>query len=345
MSKLLHDAADPVVRRSLGDGDLISIVIPCLNEEAVLEELYARITAEAGRWIAPYEVIVVDDGSTDRTWSMMSDFHQRDSRWKGVRLGRNFGHQLALRAGLQAAQGRVVAVLDADLQDPPEVLGDMLAKWREGYDVVVGVRQRRKEGPLKRAAYYCFYRLLAMIADLRLPLDAGDFCVMDRSVVEAIQLMPESRPFIRGLRSWVGHPQISLPYDRAARHAGEAKYTYRKLFKLAADGVLSNSRVPLHFATVFGAFVSLFAFLMALLVLMIRLFPDTAASWGLRYVPGTASTIISILFMGGVQLLCLGIIGAYLGRIHENVMHRPLWTVRGQLGLPETIVVSRLPKQ
>jgi dolichol-phosphate mannosyltransferase len=311
----------------------VSVVIPCLNEMEVLGTLYDRLQAEVQQWADDYEVILIDDGSTDQTWSIIQSIHARNPRWKGIRLGRNFGHQLALRAGLQATTGDVVAVLDADLQDPPKVAGQMIDQWRDGFDVVVGVRRQRKEGPLKRSLYFSFYRLLSLIAELDLPLDAGDFCVMDRSVVDVIMQMHESRPFIRGLRSWVGFKQALFPYERAARQAGQTKYSYWKLMKLAADGILSNSRMPLHFATVFGAIVSVAAFLGAVLTLAIRMAPATFKRWGVEYVPGTASVIISLLFIGGVQLLCLGIIGAYVGRIHENVMRRPLWSVRQTLGI------------
>ncbi|MBY0585869.1 glycosyltransferase family 2 protein [bacterium] len=311
----------------------VSVVIPCLNEMEVLFKLFDRLEKEIAHWCENYEVILVDDGSTDETWSIIQNIHARNPRWKGIRLGRNFGHQLALRAGLQASSGDVVAVLDADLQDPPEVAGQMIGQWKEGFDVVVGVRRHRKEGPLKRSLYFSFYRLLSLIAELDLPLDAGDFCVMDRQVVDVIVQMPESRPFIRGLRSWVGFRQSLFPYERAARQAGQTKYSYWKLMKLAADGVLSNSRIPLHFATVFGALVSVIAFLGAVLTLAIRMAPATFKQWGVEYVPGTASVIISLLFIGGVQLFCMGIIGAYVGRIHENVMRRPLWSVRQTLGV------------
>ncbi|MBX9654634.1 glycosyltransferase [bacterium] len=338
--------------RSLRSDLVISVVIPCFNEEDILWTLFERLNAAVSTWGTKYEVVLVDDGSVDRTWSIIEQLHQRNPHWKGLRLGRNFGHQLALRAGLQFATGDIVAVVDADLQDPPELIKEMLGRWEQGFDVVVGVRCRRKEGLFKKSMYMLFYRVLALMADLELPLDAGDFCLMDRRVVDVIRLMPESRPFIRGLRSWVGFRQTLFPYDRAARHAGETKYSYWRLFQLATDGIVSNSRMPLHFATLFGALVSLVAFLGALLTLLIGLFPEFFKSLGISYVHGTASVIISVLFVGGVQLLCLGIIGAYLGRIHENVLHRPLWSIRqvvgiesqrdlsGQLNLPEAVRIS-----
>lgn len=319
----------------LHSNTLLSIVIPCFNEEDVLPQLFERLQKVAVDWGCTHEVILVDDGSRDRTWEILRELHAKDPRWKLVRLGRNFGHQIALRAGLEAARGNVVAVLDADLQDPPEVVSRMLRLWGEGNDVVVGVRRRRKEGPIKRSLYYLFYRIYARVADLAMPLDAGDFCVMDRAIVEIIRSMDESRPFIRGLRSYAGFRQTTFPYDRAARAMGQTKYSYMRLFGLAADGILSNSRVPLHVATVLGAIVSLVAFLGMLLVFWIRLFPQAAEYMGFEIAPtGTATIIISVLFLGGVQLLCLGVVGAYIGRIYENVMRRPLWTIRETVGLP-----------
>lgn len=319
--------------RTVGSEKSISVVIPCFNEEDVLETLFDRLETVAKTWGLDYEFILVDDGSKDRTWEIIQKFHRRNSRWKAVQLGRNFGHQLAIRAGLHFATGDIIAIIDADLQDPPELIGKMLEQWENGFDVVVGVRCRRKEGLLKKSLYMLFYRVLAMMADLELPLDAGDFCIMDRQVVDVIRLMPESRPFVRGLRSWVGFRQTLFPYDRAARYAGDTKYSYWRLFQLATDGIVSNSRMPLHFATLFGAVVSIVAFVGALLTLLIGLFPEFFKSLGISYVHGTASIIISVLFVGGVQLLCLGIIGAYLGRIHENVLHRPLWSIRQVLGM------------
>ena len=329
-------AAIPEPVRTLSPALVVSVIIPCFNEEEVLPTLFKRLEEATAAWGTSYEVLLVDDGSTDRTWPLIQEIHRRNPLWKGIRLGRNFGHQIALRAGLQIARGDLVAVLDADLQDPPELIGEMLGRWEKGYDVVVGVRCRRKEGLFKRSMYLLFYRVLALVAELELPLDAGDFCLMDRKVVDVIRLMPESRPFIRGLRSWVGYQQTLLPYDRAARQAGLTKYSYWRLFKLAADGILSNSRMPLHIATIFGAMVSFTAFIGALLTLLIGLFPVFFKGYGISYVPGTASIIICILFVGGVQLLCLGIIGAYLGRIHENVLHRPLWSIKQTVGLETT---------
>ncbi len=320
--------------RRLGRDVTISVVIPCYDEEAVLPRLFERIQAVARGWTAAYEVILIDDGSRDATWEILRDFHRRDPRWKMLRLARNFGHQTALRAGLRAASGDLVAVLDADLQDPPEALDPFFEKWAEGYDVIYGVRRHRPEGRLRRAAYFLFYRILSMLAEDDIPLDAGDFSVMDRRIVDLLSRMPERKPFIRGLRSWVGFRQLALPYDRDTRQGGISKYRFDDLMGLAVDGILSSSILPLRFATYFGAVVSFLAFFGAMVTFLLRLFPAPFAQIGLEVKPGgTATIIISILFLGGVQLMGLGICGEYLGRVYENVKGRPFWTISETLGV------------
>lgn len=324
------------------DGDtLISVIVPCYNEEAVLPALYERLTRAAQSWGADYEVICVDDGSGDLTWAMLIDFHQRDPRWKAVRFGRNFGHQTAIRAGVHAARGDVIAIIDADLQDPPEELPRFFEKWLAGYDVIYGVRQQRKEGLLLRTAYFTFYRVLAFLSEIEVPLEAGDFSVMDRRVIEILKQMPERKPFLRGLRSWIGFRQCALPYERKHRAAGKTHYDMKRLFGLAIDGILSSSIVPLRLATLFGACVSMVAFVGVLFILVLRLFPNAFERIGLHAIPGTASVIICVLFIGGVQLLCLGICGEYLGRIYENVKGRPFWTIRETVGVDEPASGSR----
>jgi glycosyltransferase involved in cell wall biosynthesis len=318
-------------------GTLLSVVIPCYNEEQVLPLLYERVSAAAQTWALPYEVILVDDGSHDGSWGRMQDIHDRDPRWKMVALARNFGHQTALWAGLHLASGDVIAVLDADLQDPPEILPKFLEKWQEGYDVVYAVRQTRPEGRVKRAAYAAFYRILSVLSDTAIPLDAGDFCVMDRRVLDVLKTMPERNRFVRGLRAWVGFRQIALPYDRGERAAGEAKYTFRKLMQLAFDGLLSFSAHPLRLATYFGILVSGLSVVMVCFTLAQRLFSEQFARWGLAPVPGFATIVISIFFLGGVQLMCLGLLGEYLGRVYEDVKHRPMWVSRAALGVDDPL--------
>ncbi len=314
---------------------MISVVVPCYNEYAVLEDLYARLTAAAESWDEPFEVIVVDDGSNTETWNRLSEIHERDGRWRLVRFSRNFGHQTAVSAGLSYASGEAVLVIDADLQDPPEILHEFLAKWREGYEVVYGVRCNRKEGFLKRACYSAFYRILASLSDVSIPLDAGDFCLMDRRVVDLLCSFPEQNRFVRGLRAWTGFRQVGLLYNRQARAAGEPQYNFRRLVKLAVDGVFSFSTAPLRFVTRLGFLISTLAMAGTLFSLVQRVFADAFAQVGLRPVPGFATIVISLLFLGGIQLICLGVIGEYVGRIYEQVKQRPLWIVRETCGLDD----------
>lgn len=314
---------------------LVSVVVPCYNEEAVLDELYRRLSKAASAWEEDAEVVLVDDGSTDDTWKKMKTIRQRNSRWKIVRFARNFGHQTAVSAGLQYATGDAVIVMDADLQDPPEELDRFIAKWKEGYEVVYAIRKQRKENALKRAAYKGFYRLLSSVSNLDIPLDSGDFCLMDRTVVDLINQMPEKNRFVRGLRAWAGFRQTGLEYERQARAEGEPKYTLSKLVKLAIDGVFSFSAVPLRLATFLGLFVSAAAFMGAGFTFAQGLFPDWFAQFGLSPAPGYATTVISILFIGGVQLVCVGIVGEYVGRIYDETKRRPSWIVREQKGWEE----------
>ncbi|HMP17543.1 MAG TPA: glycosyltransferase, partial [Gemmatales bacterium] len=273
-------------------------------------------------------------------------FHTRVSRWKAVRLSRNFGHQLALWTGLQHAIGDAVVVLDADLQDPPEIIPQFLDKWQAGFDVVYAVRQKRKEGLLKRTAYWCYYRCLRLLSEISIPLDSGDFCVMDRRVVQALLSCCEQEPFIRGLRAWVGFRQTGLAYERAGRAAGEVKYTFTKLVRLGLNGIFSFSTRPLRVATWLGITCSSLAFLGIVLILFRYLF---SATWGMGVppVPGYASIIVAVLFLGGLQLVSLGILGAYIGRIFQEVKGRPLTFVTDSIGVEErdTAQMRRFPKR
>ncbi len=312
-----------MAERCLDADTVLTIVVPCYNEQQVLHLLYERITAACRTWPVRCEVVLVDDGSTDSTWDILCDLQQRDPAWKAVRLARNFGHQLALWTGLQHATGDVIAVLDADLQDPPEILPQFLARWQQGDDVVYGVRRKRKEGWLKRACYFSFYRILSLLSEIPIPLDSGDFCIMDRQVLDAMLQFKEQEPFVRGLRAWVGFQQSALEYERDARAAGEVKYTFRKLVALAMNGVLSSSTRPLRLASFLGFAVSITAFLGAVLTVFQRLFSTQLAAIGLDPVPGFATTVVAMLFLGGVQLICLGILGEYVGRIYANSKGRP----------------------
>ncbi|MBN2477075.1 MAG: glycosyltransferase family 2 protein [Pirellulales bacterium] len=311
---------------------MISVVVPCYNERQVLEPLYRRLTTAAESWNEPFEVVLVDDGSDESTWQRVEQIGRRDSRWKIIRFSRNFGHQTAVSAGLRYASGDAVIVLDADLQDPPEEMHRFLAKWREGYEVVYAIRRRRKENGLKRLCYSLFYRTLACVSKTPIPLDSGDFCLMDRKVVDLLNSMPEQNRFVRGLRAWVGFRQVGLDYERHARAAGRPQYSLRKLVQLAVDGLFSFSTSPLRLATRLGFVISTFAFLGTLLTLLQRVFADWFARIGWGPVPGFATIVIAILFLGGVQLICLGIIGEYIGRIYDEVKRRPPWIVRETCG-------------
>ncbi len=312
----------------------ISVIIPCYNEEAVLPRLFARLSAAAAAWEMEYEVVCVDDGSEDRTWELLQAQHGKDPRWRGLSLARNFGHQAALSAGLRHVTGDAVVIMDADLQDPPEELARFFEKWRQGYEVVYAIRQKRKEGLLKRICYWSFYRLMAGIVPFDVPVDSGDFCLLDRRVVDILNRMPERNRFLRGMRAWAGFRQIGVAYERSARADGQPKYTGRKLFRLAWDGIFSFSTVPLRLATYLGLLVSSFAFLGAVFTFCAKVFARQLARIGLDPGPqGYPTIVVSVLFLGGVQLICLGILGEYIGRIYDEVKGRPLWTVRDSCGL------------
>jgi glycosyltransferase involved in cell wall biosynthesis len=306
----------------------VSIVVPCYCESEVLPQLFQRVTTAATLWNCDFEVIAVDDGSKDNTWDLLAHYHEIDARWKPVRLSRNFGHQVAVWTGLMYASGDVIAVLDADLQDDPEILPRFFEKWEEGFDVVYGVRRNRKEGIAKRTAYQLYYRIMAFMADIDVPLDSGDFCVMNRIVVNAMLQTREMEPYVRGIRAWAGFRQYGLEYDRSARAAGEVKYTLRKLMGLAVNGIFSFSTRPLRIATFLGFGVSAVAFLGVIFTLIQRLFATRFEAIGWGPAPGFATIVISIVFLGGVQLICLGILGEYIGRIFENVKGRPQTVVR-----------------
>lgn len=303
----------------------LGVVIPCYNEQAVLPELVAELEKLAAAVWIPVHFLFVDDGSSDRTPEFLEALTARDERFAALRFARNFGHQTAVSAGLMHARGDLVAVIDADLQDPPSLIAEMTAKWREGYDVVYGVRRNRKEGPWLRFCYSAFYQLLKRIANVELPLDAGDFCVMDRRVVERINRMPEHNRFVRGLRGWAGGRQVGLTYDRAARAAGEPKYGLIKLFNLALDGLVSFSWAPLRLAVWLGLAASFVSFLLLAWAVVATIATGTTP-------PGWASLAVIVLFLGGVQLIVLGIFGEYLGRVFEEVKNRPHFLEDCRLG-------------
>ncbi len=315
---------------------MISVVVPCYNEEAVLYATHARIGEVLDRLDRfDYEVIYVDDGSRDDTAAILRGLQATDRHVRVLRFSRNFGHQVAVSAGIEHASGNAVVLIDADLQDPPELIPEMLARWREGYDVAFGQRLKRVgESRLKLATAKAFYRLMNRMADVSIPLDVGDFRLMDRKVVDALLAMPERDRFVRGMVSWVGFNQIAVPYERDARLAGESKYPLFKMLRFALDGITSFSVAPLRFATLLGFAASALALVGVLYALMVRIF---TRDW----VPGWAGILCAILFMGGIQLISLGVIGEYIGRIYGESKRRPLYVLQEQLGFAAASGASR----
>jgi dolichol-phosphate mannosyltransferase len=298
----------------------LSVVIPVLNEENNVPELARRLRETLDDAGIPFEVVFVNDGSTDRTPQILQELHDQDKRIKAVHLARNFGHQGAISAGLAAACGGAVVIMDGDMQDPPEMLLRFVEKWREGFDVVYAIRERRSESWLKTQGYKMFYRLLGQISQIPMPLDTGDFSLMSRRVVDVLNAMPERTRFVRGMRSWVGFRQVGVGHTRGPRYAGEPKYTYGKLFRLALDGFFAFSYRPLQVASLFGVAVSVLAMLLATGLIVLKL------THGIPLL-GWTSLIVAVFFMGGVQLICVGILGEYVGRIYEETRGRPPYIV------------------
>jgi glycosyltransferase involved in cell wall biosynthesis len=323
-------------KKDAADKAELSLVIPCYNEGRVLPFLKERLLRSLPELKLSWEAILVDDGSRDDTFQQLAAMHAADPRFKVISFSRNFGHQTAVFAGLSHAKGDYVAVMDADLQDPPEFLATCLAKLNEGYDVVYAVRRQRKENLFKRACYAVFYRLLKFVAEVEIPLDSGDFCVMRQCVVSVLRQMPEHDVFVRGLRAWSGFRQTGIEYNRAARAAGETKYPFRKLVRLAMDGVFAFSAFPLRLATYLG-FASLTISLAAVvLVVLWKIFNFQLFGHYPSEVPGWTSVVCLILFMGGIQFLILGVMGEFIGRIYNEVKQRPRWIIRETCGLDVT---------
>jgi len=299
-----------------------SIAVPVFNEIEALPELYRRVADVMEGLDEPWELVLVDDGSTDGSREWIEAKAEEDPRVRPVIFARNFGHQIGLTAGLDYGRGQAVIVMDADLQDPPEVIPEMVAKWREGYEVVYGVREAREgEGWFKKATAALFYRLINRITDVEIPLDAGDFRLMDRKVVEALKSMREQHRFPRAMAAWVGFRQTGVPYRRAPRIAGETKYPFRKMFRLALNAITGFSYFPLQIATYLG-FASAGISILAIPVVIAMRLAGSQAFYG------QATALIAVLFLGGVQLISLGILGEYIGRIYDEVKGRPLYIVR-----------------
>jgi polyisoprenyl-phosphate glycosyltransferase len=308
---------------------LLSVVVPCYNEEESIADTHRRL-AQALATLAnvTWEIVYVDDGSTDGTPADLRTIQASDRRVRMIRLSRNFGHQIAVTAGLEHAAGDAVVIIDADLQDPPEVIDQMLARWREGYDVVYGRRvQRTGETRFKVVSAKYFYRLLDRLSEIEVPLDVGDFRLIDRKVVRALHRMPEQARFLRGMVAWAGFRQVAVDYDRAPRAAGTTKYSFWKMVSLAVGALSSFSIKPLRLAIWMGFVASGIALAGVVYALVVRLFTD-------NWVPGWAALFIAVLFVGGVQLISLGIVGEYVGRIYNEVKRRPLFLVAERQGFP-----------
>jgi polyisoprenyl-phosphate glycosyltransferase len=314
----------------------ISVVIPVWNEQENLRALHGRLGRTLEAMGRPYEIVFVDDGSRDATPGMLDAIFERDPHVVVLHLSRNFGHQAAISAGLDRARGRAVIVMDGDLQDPPEVIPRFVERWGEGNDVVYAVRRRRQEGLFRRACYAGFYRVLRLIGDLEIPLDSGDFCLMDRRVVDALGDLPEQARFVRGLRTYVGFRQVGLEYDRDARAAGTPKYTFRALVRLAVDGLISFSSYPLRLAAYVGLATAALA-----VVLSIWTFHDALVRQSAPR--GWASLFVGVLFLGSIQLISLGIIGEYLRLIFLETKRRPSYILGDQKSRPGRIDAAEAP--
>lgn len=308
---------------------LLSIVVPIYSEEEVIPEFHAR-AKNVLSGLEPrcdHEIIFVDDGSQDRSLDLLKQLSLTDQKVKVIRFSRNFGHQFAITAGMDHARGNAVITIDGDLQDPPEVIPEMVKKWDEGYQVVYGVREKRKgENPFKLLTARIFYRLIKILSDTDLPLDAGDFRLLDRKVVDVLKSIREENRYIRGLVSWAGFSQYGLLYRRDFRYAGKTKFTFKKMLRFAVDGILSFSDKPLKISAFLGFLITFISFLIALWIMINKIrFPQMVVS-------GWASLILMVLFMGGIQLLSLGILGLYLGRQYREVKKRPLYIVSDKFG-------------
>lgn len=311
-------------------GSLVSVVVPCFNEEAVIHATYRRLVEVLGSLTdINVELVFVDDGSSDRTSAILRSIQSVDPRVRAVLFSRNFGHQIAVTAGIEHASGDAVVLIDADLQDPPEMIGEMIERWRRGVDVVYGTRTFREgEGALKLWTAKSFYRFINKVSDTEIPLDTGDFRLMDRKVVDAFLGMPERDRFVRGMVAWLGFRQEPMQYRRSARFAGVTKYPWRKMIRFAADGILSFSLAPLRLAIWTGFATAAFAVFGIIYALLVRLFTS-------QWVPGWALLFIACLSIGGIQLVCIGAVGEYVGRIYGEVKKRPLYIARERLGFPE----------
>jgi dolichol-phosphate mannosyltransferase len=303
-------------------------VIPVFNEEENLELLHRRLSKVLQHSCEDYEIILVDDGSRDNSLQVMMRLRESNPRVKVISFSRNFGHQMAITAGVDYASGSAVIVMDADLQDPPEVVPQLIEKWREGHDTVYAIRVSRKDPILKRTIAFVFYRLFKRMSEIDIPVDAGDFRLMSRRVVDILRTMPERNRYLRGLASWVGFSQASISYARDERYRGERKYTLWQSARLAFDGITAFSHFPLRLVVHLGIVVSLAGFLYIATTIILALV------YG-RVVPGWTTLMAAVIFLGGVQLMVVGVVGAYIGRIYIEVQQRPLYLIKQKIGFSE----------
>jgi glycosyltransferase involved in cell wall biosynthesis len=308
------------------DKKIISLVAPSYNESENIRKFYESIKSIFSNLNYEFEIIFVNDGSRDNTLELMLDLHSEDSRVKVINLSRNFGKEIALTAGLDNAEGDGVIPIDVDLQDPPEVIPQLISKWEEGYDMVYAVRSKRDgEGPMKKFTAFLFYRLIASVTKIKIPKDTGDFRILDRRAILALRELREYHRFMKGLFTWVGFKQVGIQYRRNPRFAGKSKFNFMKLLNLAIEGFTSFTVAPLRFATILGLIISLTSILYAVYIIIKTMLNGID-------VPGYSSLMVAVLFLGGVQLLSIGIIGEYIGRIFNETKNRPLYLVRDRVG-------------
>lgn len=309
----------------------LSVIVPILNEERVLGEFFKRLENALITTCKNYEVIFIDDGSMDSSLDILKGFTKRNINIKIVSLSRNFGHQIALTVGLKFSSGDTAIMMDADLQDPPEIIPKFIEKWKEGYKIVYGIRKEREEGILKKLAYKLFYRFLRIMSKTNIPLDSGDFSLIDRRIIDLLNSMPEKARFLRGLRSWMGFKQIGVEYNRDRRYAGKPKYTLTKLFKLAFSGLISFSEFPLILISVIGTLIAIASLGYGTYIVLKRIMSGgTVIGWH--------TIVASITFLGGVQLLILGLIGAYITKIFDEIKQRPLFIIDQIIGFEDNKV-------
>jgi glycosyltransferase involved in cell wall biosynthesis len=316
-----------VERHTMKKRVALSVVIPVYNSAKIFPELYSRIVHVLTKVVQTFEIIPVVDGCTDNSAEVIGNLCKQDSRLKLVELSRNFGHQAAITAGLRFSSGEMVMIMDDDLEDPPEIIPQFIRKAKEGFDVVYGIRKKRKVPLVRRFSYYLFYRLLNRLTPMQMPHDAGDFCLMRRPVVKALNSMQETNRYVRGMRTWLGFHQTGIEYERGLRSRGKSGYNLTKYVKLALNAILSFSYKPLEVVSVMGFIIALASFILAVRTIIIKLMGK------IEHVPGWASLMVVLLFLGGIQLMSIGILGQYIARIYDETKKRPKFVVKQFIGI------------